>query len=413
MDFDTKLTRYAELLVTHGLNVQPGQVVNLTGEILHRELLLKLVDASYKRGARYVNVDYIDPWHARQRLMGTQDDAHLAYVPPFIPAKYNELLDAKGAVLRLVGCEEPDCLVGLPPEKMNQMQLAVRQSLRKYYEEGVGKSKIHWLVAAAATPKWGKKVFPELSEEEACKALWEEIFKICRVDKPNFLELWKKHDQVLHKRATTLTQLKIKRLHFSGPGTDLYVGLSPKAIFKGGGDTGPYGVHFEPNIPTEECFTTPDCRQTEGKARVTRPFLVNGTMIQGLEVEFKGGKLVNFKAAQGESTFAAYLKSDEEACRLGEVALVGIDSPVYQSGRIFEEILYDENAACHIAIGFAYRFCIDGGDRMSPEELEAIGCNSSHIHTDMMISSEEVDVHAETYSGEKRLLIKKGKWVDL
>lgn len=411
MDFETCLERYAELLAAHGLNVQPGQVVNLTGEIIHRELLQKVLAASYKLGAKYVNIDFIDPWHTRQRVLNSQKSEFLDYVPAFIPTKFNELLESNGAVLRLIGSEEPDSLADIDPQKVNKMQLSIRKALKNYYEEGVGKSKIHWTVAAAATPKWGKKVFPELSEKEACKALWNEIFKICRVDRPDYLQVWKKHDKDLQKRAQYLTDLKIEQLRFTGPGTDLKVYLSPKAVFKGGGDTGPYGVHYEANIPTEECFTTPDFRRTEGHAKVTRPFLIHGTMIRGLELTFAEGRIVDFKAAEGAAAFDAYIKSDSAANRLGEVALVGVDSPIFQSGRIFEEILFDENAACHIAVGFAYRFCLDGGNQMTPEELDQIGCNDSHVHTDMMISSEEVDVHAITYHKEEVLLINKGKWM--
>jgi len=411
MDFDEKLNRYAELLVCHGLNVQPGQLVNLTGEVIHRDLLQKLMKAAYQRGAKYVNVDLIDPRHTRLRLLETKVEDYLSHVPAFLPTKFEEILDSNGAVLRLIGSEDPDCLADLDTQKMNAMQLHVRQSLKRYYQEGIGKSKIHWTVAAAATPKWGKKVFPELSEEEAHEALWNEIFRICRVDQPDYLERWGKHDANLKKRAKALTDLNIQKLHFSGPGTDLSVYLSPKAIFKGGSDKSPLGVPFEPNIPTEECFTTPDCRRTEGRARVTRPFLIHGTMIKGLELTFSQGSIVSFKADEGEKAFAAYIQSDAAANRLGEVALVGTDSPIYQSGRVFEEILFDENAACHIAVGFAYRFCIEGGGEMSPDELASIGCNDSNVHTDMMISSEEVDVNAETFSGQNVPLIRQGKWV--
>ncbi len=410
MEFETYLERYAELLVVHGLNVQLGQIVNLTGEVIHCKLLQMLAQAAYRRGAKYVNVDLIDPVQARLRVQDSQKEEFLKFVPAHVPVKFNEVLENHGAVLRLIGSEDPDSLKGVAPHKVNEMQLSIRKSLKSYYEEGVGKSKIHWTVAAAATPKWGKKVFPELSEEEADKALWAEIFKICRVDRKDYLEVWQKHDEALQKRARYLTELKIEKLHFTGPGTDLQVFLSPKAIFKGGGDTGPYGVHYEANIPTEECFTTPDYRRTEGKVRVTRPFLIHGTMIRGLELTFAKGQIIEFKAQEGEDAFEAYIKSDAAANRLGEVALVGIDSPIFQSGRVFEEILFDENAACHIAVGFAYRFCLEGGDRMTPEELDQIGCNDSHVHTDMMISSEEVDVQAVTYTKANYHIIQKGKW---
>ena len=415
MNFQEKLEIYAHLLIAHGLNVQLGQIVNITGELIHRELIEKLVRIAYKRGAKYVNVDYIDLNLTRLRIQESQSDQYIRYVPPYIPIKYEGFVDESAAVLRLVGSEDPDCLADLPPQKTNDLQSYYRQSLKKYYAEGVGKSKIQWTVAAAATPKWGKKVYPELSEDKACEALWEAIFKICRADQVNCLELWDRHRDILQARAKKLTELKIKDLHFIGPNTDLKVRLSPKAIFKGGGDKSIKGVDFEANIPTEECFTTPDYRYTEGKVKITRPVLVNGKLVKGLQLEFKNGEITHFQAEEGQEHFGAYIANDPGAKRLGEVALVGTDSPIYQSGRLFEEILFDENAACHIAVGFAYRFCVDGGAQMNEEELSAIGCNDSHVHTDFMISSEQVDVMATSYVGEGKeiCLIKQGQWVSI
>lgn len=412
MNFKEKLKNYACLLVSHGINVQPGQIVQITCEPCHRELAAEIVELSYKRGAKYVNIDFIDPCMIHARLAFSQRDEDLGYVPPYIPAKFDDLIEQNGAVLRLIGSEFPDSLADLPPQKVNKYFNAYRQSLKNYYTEGVGKSKIHWTVAAASTPKWGKKIFPDLDENQACEALWEEIFKICRADKPDCLEIWKKHNEMLHTRARRLTELKIEELHFQGPQTDLKVYLSPKALFKAGGDLSPRGVEFEPNIPTEECFTTPDFRRTEGYAQVTRPILVNGKMIKNLHLEFKEGKITRFQASEGEQHFAEYINNDEGARRLGEVALVGTDSPIYQSGRVFEEILFDENAACHIAVGFAYRFCLEGGASMDMEELKALGCNESNVHVDMMISSDKVDVAAKTYAGKSIPLIEKGKWVN-
>jgi aminopeptidase len=266
-------------------------------------------------------------------------------------------------------------------------------------------------VAAAATPAWAKKVFPELDEEQALAALWEAIFHTCRADRPDCLNRWNAHAETLEKRAHMLTQMKIHKLHFEGPGTDLEVHLSKKALFVAGRSKTPDGVAFEANIPTEECFTTPDHRHTTGRVRITRPVFVNGELIKDLQLQFTNGEITHFTASQGEKTFASYIANDPGAKRLGEVSLVGIDSPIYQSGRIFEEILFDENAACHIAVGFAYRFCIEGGAAMSEQELDAVGCNDSHVHTDFMISSEEVSVTATLYSGEIVPLIKNGKWL--
>ncbi len=411
MNFAQKLENYANLLVCHGLNVQPGQIVNITGEIFHCDLIELMVRKAYKRGAKYVNVDFVDPALAKIRIQESRAEADLKYVPEYIPVKYDGFVNDNAAVIRIVGSVDPNSLANLPVQKVNDMQTSFRQSLKRYYAEGVGKSKVQWNVAAAATPAWGKKVFPELPENEAYLALWDAIFTICRADKTDCLDSWEKHQKHLRERGEKLTHLKIKELHFTGRGTDLRVYLSPKAIFKGGGETSPKGIDFEANIPTEECFTTPDYRKTEGKVRVTRPVFVNGKLIQDLHLEFSKGKIINFTAKEGQEHFAAYIANDKGASYLGEVALVGTDSPIFQSGRVFEEILFDENAACHIAVGFAYRFCIDGGTKMTPAELDAIGCNDSHVHTDFMISNEEVDVTATTYEGKTLPLITGGKWV--
>jgi aminopeptidase len=409
MDFKEKLQNYATLLVEHGLNVQKGQMVNITGEIIHREFLGLVCEAAYKRGAKHVNVDYVDPSISRMRILNTSAHDYLTHVPQYIPQKFDEFVKEGAAVLRVIGSEFPDSLADLDPHKVNAMSNSYMKSLKNYYAEGVGKSKIQWNVAAAATPKWGKKLFPELTEEQAYLALWDQIFKICRADKPNCLELWRKHNETLHERSKKLTQLKLKELHFTGPGTDLKVYLSPKALFVGGSSKGPH-ADFEPNIPTEECFTTPDCRLTTGYVKVTRPVMVNGKMIKGLKMEFKEGKLVHFTAEEGEASFRSYVDNDENARYLGEVALVGTDSPIFTSGKVFEEILYDENAACHIALGFAYGFCLEGGTSMTAEEFAEVGCNKSSIHVDMMISDESVDVEATTYDGAKVSLIQKGQW---
>jgi len=408
MNFQEKLATYAELLITHGLNVQPGQSVNITAEMAHRELVQLLVKAAYKAGAKFVNVDYIDPYLQRLRIVETKNEADLAYVPRYTQVKYNDFVEEGACILRLCGSEEPDVMSDLAPAKVNSVQSGIRQALKAYYVEGVGKSKVQWTVAAAATPKWAKKLYPELDDQSAYNALWEAIFQICRADSKECLAAWQKHQVVLQKRAKALNDLEIRELHFVGPGTDLKVILSPKARFKAGHDKTPTGIFFEPNIPTEECFTTPDCRYTEGTVRVTRPVTVNGKLVQGLELEFRQGEISNFRAKEGQESFAAYIANDPGAKRLGEMALVGIDSPVFQSGKLFQEILYDENAACHIALGFAYRHCLKGGPQMSNEELQELGCNDSFVHIDFMISSPEVDVIGTTYSGQKVQLLKKG-----
>lgn len=410
MDFNHQLERYAQLIVRHGMNVQRGQLVTVSAEAYHRELAYLVARESYQAGAAFVQIDLSEPRLQPLRIAhSTEDD--MRYVPQFITPKYQELVDARAATVSLVGMEDPDLLTDADPRKVNVGRMALYQARKHFYEEGIGKSRVHWTVAAAATPKWASRVFPGEDPQRAERRLWEQLFTICRLDQDDFLAAWRRHNDALHARAAWLTSLGIERLVFQGPGTDLRVGLSRRARFKAGGEPGPWGVEFEPNLPTEECFTTPDWRTTEGTVAATRPFFINGTLIRDLTLRFAQGEVVEFHASAGEATFREYLESDAGARRLGEVALVGIDSPVYRSGLVFQEILLDENAACHIAIGSAYKFCLDGGDTLDAQSLRDIGCNESSVHTDIMISSEKVDVHADTYDGARVVLLRAGEWV--
>jgi aminopeptidase len=408
--FRERLERYAELVVTHGLNVQPGQLVNISSEVIHRSFVGLLVEAAYRRGASYVNVELVDPLHVRGRVLHSRAE-HLKVLPAFFAAKFSEFVDVGAANLKVLGPEYPDYLSDLDPVSVNDVRKATYMAAKRFYDEGIGKSKVHWCVIAAATPAWAEKIFPDLRGRVAEEMLWGEIFKICRVDQSGYAERWREHNLRLKTRAERLSALQIRDLRFTGPGTDLTVGLSSKALFKGGADRTPAGHEFEPNLPTEECFTTPDWRRTEGVVTATRPFYVNGKLIKDLIITFKNGLISGFSCSEGASTLESYLKSDEGANRLGEVALVGIDSPVFESGLTFQEILYDENAACHIAVGSAYKGCIKGGVEMSDEECAALGCNSSCVHTDIMISNEEIDVQAVLESGDVIDLLVRGRWV--
>jgi aminopeptidase len=407
--FRTCLQRYARLIAEHGVHVQPGQLVNVSSEVYHRDFVALVVEELYARGAKYVHVELSDPLLSRTRILKSRAE-YLEETPAFFAAKYRELVESSAANLKILGPEMPDHLADLDPKAVNRVRKGAYSAAKHFYTEGIEKSKVHWCVVAAATPAWAQKIFPGVDGRDAELRLWKEIFSICRVDREDFLSVWDRHNDVLHRRATALTELGIEELHFKGPGTDLRVGLSSRALFKGGADRTPSGTSFEPNIPTEECFTTPDWRRTEGTVAATRPFYVNGCLVKGLSISFKNGEISQFSCEEGEATFRAYIESDEGAKRLGEVALVGTDSPVFKSGLVFQEILYDENAACHIALGSAYRGCLKGGAALSDQECEGLGCNASSVHTDIMISSEVVDVDARLRSGETLRLIEHGAW---
>ena len=407
--FSENIRRYADLIVRHGLNLQRGQLLNISAEACHRDFVNLVVEAAYKVGASIVNVDLIDPRFQRTRIL-TSADEYLEHVPDFIQQKFKELVDTSAANLKIVGPEYPEILSDLDAKAVNRIRKAQFQAAKYFYSEGIERAKIHWCVVAAPTHAWAARLFPGESSDEALRKLWNEIIKACRADRADYLQAWINHNALLQSRAKRLTELKIDTLHFVGPGTDLKVGLSELALFRGGSEPGPRGVDFEPNLPTEECFTTPDYRKTEGIATATRPFLVNGKLIKGLVMTFKGGEIVDFSCQEGHDTFKEYIDSDPGARRLGEVALVGTDSPIFQSGIVFEEILFDENAACHIAVGVAYKICLKNGPTLTEDQLREVGCNESSVHTDMMISSENVDVFANLRNGETIKLIEKGSW---
>ncbi|MCI5065165.1 aminopeptidase [bacterium] len=405
-----KLRDYAELIVAHGVNVQEGQCVLVSGEVPHRELLLLISQFCYERGASFVQVELTDERFARQRVDASREE-DLSSLPRYISQKYDFLVEEQAATVKIVGPEFPEIMQGAEPRKTNLARKTAYEAKKRFYDEGIDTSRVHWTVAAGATERWGERVFPELRGEAACEALWEDIFALNRIGAGDHLEQWAVHDEALRHRAAWLTSLKIASLHFVGEGTDLLVGLSDSAIFQGGRSKSGRGVLFEPNLPTEECFSTPDWRHCEGTVRATRPFYVNGELIQGLQMTIQGGEITSFSAEKGYSVFEEYLASDPGAKRLGEVALVPISSPIFQAGRVYEEILFDENAACHIAIGSAYRFCVDLPSDSSDSEYEKVGCNTSSVHTDIMISDENTSVSAVLRDGSRRELLRHGEWI--
>ncbi len=408
--FDTDFHRYAELIAAHGLNVQHGQFVHINTEPIHRDFALLVAEKCYDRGAKFVEITLTDPRNDKLRIEKS-DPANLSYVPEFFTAKFKELTDQQAANLRIIGMEYPDVLSSSDPKRVQTVIMHRQKAIKYFYDNGIGRSQVHWCVAAAATPLWGKKVYPALTPEKANEALWQDILAMCRADKPACLDLWREHNERLQHRAKRLTEMKIRELRFLGPGTDLTVGLTDRAIWKGGQERSARGQWFEPNLPTEEVFTTPDYRATSGHVRATRPFMINGKLIENWSAKFENGAIADFMATSGADTFAQYIASDAGANRLGEVALVGIDSPVYKAGKVFQEILFDENAACHIAVGQAYKFCIEGGTDLDSAGAAAVGCNESVVHTDMMISNADVDVTATLYDGKSVPLLQAGEWM--
>lgn len=405
------IERYLDLGLRFGTNLQPGQDLEIICERPHLDLARKVAESGYKMGARYISVTLIDPWLEKLRADLCQRAGDLDYAPSWLEGRFDYHVENQTARLFLDGEEDPDVLSKCDPERLAHIAASIKPLRKRYDAEGINQSKVHWSVLGIPTDKWAKEVFPDLETDEARAALWSALISVCRVDSDDWIQRWTEHDARLRERCAMLNELGIDTLHFTGPGTDLKVGLLDRSIFCGGSQMSDRGVSFWPNIPTEEVYTSPDYRKTEGIVATTRPFLLNGTFIKGLKLTFSGGEIVDFDAEEGKEAFAAYIEIDAGAKRVGEVALVGIDSPIYQTGLLFHNTLYDENAACHIAIGSSYGNCIAGSSSMTPEQLLELGANDSAVHDDIMISSEEVSVTAATRDGREVPLLLAGRWV--
>ncbi len=405
--------RFAELLVKRGANVQRDQQVLVLAEPSCIDLAEMVAEFCYQRGARFVDYTVRLPRIDRHHLLGAPPDRK-TYVPVYQTVQMDQLVDSRGALIALRSQDEPDLYDDFDEEQqkdLNQMLVARREAVRRYREEGVLKRQVGWCLAGPPSPKWARRIFPELSPQEAVDALWGEIFRMTFADQDDCLELWSEHLDRLTRRTEKLNQMGVKTLRFLSEknGTDLTVTLSQQARWVSGRKQTAHGIDVCLNIPTFEVFTTPDWRGTEGTAAVTRPVMINGILVEGLRVVFRQGEIVEVSAERNGGAYEALINTvgDPTAKRLGEVALVGVDSPIFQSGRIFEHTLYDENAACHIATGMAYTVGLDRGDDLTPQQLDQLGFNrQAKTHQDVMISDETTTVFAD----DQPILV-EGAWV--
>jgi len=406
--FQQNLETYADVVISLGVNLQPGQVLTISAEPVHKELIMALMERAYKKGAKDVIVDLSDPEFDRIKVLNVKNQDYLDFLPEHAKAKFKEIVDNGHARIRICGMEKPDILEGLD---VSRIEKANFEAIKYFYDEGIDKGNVQWCVIAGATKGWAEKVFPKVPPVVAHTKLWDYIFKITRSDRDDALDAWERHLDLLRSRSEKLNDLGIDMLRFQGEGTDLTVGLSHKALFMSAFEKTHRGISYCANIPTEEVYTTPDRRRTRGHFAATRPVLVGGNLVEGLKVVFDNeGGVANFSCRKGHEAFEKNITADEGARFLGEVAKVGVDSPIFESGIISNEILTDENAACHVALGGAYRTCFKDFAQISDEEYKELGCNYSSRHLDVMISNKTTDVTAVTRDGKEVLLLKKGRW---
>ncbi|HCT8988412.1 TPA: aminopeptidase [Staphylococcus aureus] len=409
-NYKEKLQQYAELLVKVGMNVQPKQPVFIRSSVETLELTHLIVEEAYHCGTSDVRVVYSDPTLKRLKFENESVEHFANHEIKSYDVEARMDYVKRGAANLALISEDPDLMDGIDSQKLQAFQ---QQNARAFkgYMESVQKNQFPWVVAAFPSKAWAKRVYPELSVEEAYIKFIDEVFDIVRIDGNDPVENWRQHIANLSVYAQKLQQKKYHALHYVSEGTDLTVGLAKNHIWE---DATSYvngkKQAFIANIPTEEVFTAPDRNRVDGYVTNKLPLSYNGTIIDQFKLMFKDGEIIDFSAEKGEAVLKDLINTDEGSRRLGEVALVPDDSPISNRNTIFYNTLFDENAACHLAIGSAYAFNIQGGTEMTVEEKIASGLNDSNVHVDFMIGSSDLTIYGIFEDGSKELVFENGNW---
>ena len=398
---------YIHLLVQEGIAVQPGQEVVIVANVGIEKEVAMAVEECYQAGAKYVYVDWRSEAVNRVELQCGSEEV-LSQVSPMAYALAKWKADDLPSLLWL-SSDDPDAAKGTDPLK------TARIAQKQYQQIGAFKkatnNKITWCIAGIPSVKWAKKIFPDLSPDDAVEALWKAILKTSRAEEGRGVENWKKHDEELKKRCEFLNGLRLKSLHYrSQNGTDLTVGLIPGVRFLGGGEATIDGRYFEPNIPSEEVFTSPRRGEAEGIVYATKPLIYKGTMIRDFWVRFHEGKAVDVHAEEGEDALRSILTLDEGSAYLGECALVPYDSPINNTGLLFYKTLFDENAACHLALGMGFTELYPDFEKYTDEQIHSFGVNDSLSHVDFMIGSADLSIVGTKENGETIEIFHHGNW---
>ena len=413
---DQMLARYADLLLASGVNLQPGQSLTISAELGHAPLVRAAVAAAYRMGAPYVHVQWLDTLTMRAHAQHVHDD-YLDDYPAFEIAARRQMVDETWARLAIVGPDDPDALSDVDPARLRRI-MQVRRRVTRFYSDAQMANRFQWCVAAAPTPAWAAKVFPDLAPDAAEAALWELILRTCRVDQDDPVAAWQDHDAALNRVAASLMAQQVRALHFvdaaladdGRPATDLTVGLTAQPNWVAASSARPDDVRFLANMPTEEVFTTPHAGRVHGYVRTSKPCFPFEQRVEDAYFRFEDGAVVEFRAGTGQEILEQFFAIDG-ARRLGEVALVDVRSPINQAGVTFYETLFDENAVCHIAFGEAYPEGVVDGAAMSDEEQRAVGINKSDTHVDFMIGTPTMRVDGITADDCTVPIMRDGRFV--
>jgi aminopeptidase len=405
--FEQIMQRYADVIVQVGLNLQSGQKLVIWAPIETASLVRLVTARAYQAGARFVDTIYEDDQVTLARFRFAPRDS-------FTEDRVwlGRMLDEHGrdgnAYLRIYA-EDPDLLKNQDPELVSQYKRTSWKN-RKAFSDQASRNALNWCVASAPVAGWAAKVFPDLDPLGQEERLWQSIFEVCRLYQDDPVEAWMQHIRQLGARRDYLNQKQYTALKYSAPGTNLTVGLPQGHVWRSGSILSQGGILFTPNLPTEEIFTLPHKDRMDGFVAATRPLSYAGTLIDDFSLTFETGRIVDFKAGQGEAVLRHLIETDEGSHRLGEVALVPHSSPIAQSGLMFFNTLFDENAASHLAIGMAFQFTLQGGEEMSLEDFQAAGGNTSITHVDFMIGSGQMDIDGVCTDGSPEPVMRQGEW---
>lgn len=406
MKLNKRIDKFAKLAIKTGINIQKGETLLIRADVEASAFARRCVKEAYKAGAKHVYVEYSDEVIFRETYLSAPDEAFDEY-PEWQSYKYTEIAKEGGSFLNIVSAN-PDLLKGVDTDRISRFQKIAGKYLKEWRSYTLT-DKVKWSIVAVPSEAWASRLHPDLELNDAIEKLWNEILDCSRVSE-NPVEDWKSHVSNIRNKMDILNKLDLDRLIYKSSKTNLEIGLPQGHIWQGGSAFDPNNIEFCPNIPTEEVYGMPHKNRVNGIVHSTKPLIFAGNIIDNFWIEFKDGKIIDYKAEKGHESLKLLIETDEGSLRLGEMALVPFDSPISNSNIVFYSTLFDENASCHLAIGAAYSSNIENGDSLNENEMDKVGMNSSITHVDFMIGDSDLNIMGIDKSGKSHEIFKNGNW---